>query len=151
METVEDIVSARRAARGRLVVPAVALFVLSLIGAANSVFMMVSPPPPIAAKGLDPETRASVERGRDVAAMAGTPFVLFVYVIALLGPVSMLTLQQRPVAVIGTVAAILPCSCVFVPSLPFAIWALIALYSPVVKRGFALSSLPAVPTSNTPS
>jgi hypothetical protein len=138
----EDISGARRIARRRLIIPAIALFLLSVVGLGNSIVMMVSPPAPIAAQELDPETQASMERGRTVAMMAGSPIVLIIYLVAAVGPVSMLMLQQRPVAIIGTVAAMLPCSFVFVVAIPFGIWALIALSSPVVKLAFAQSTNP---------
>ncbi|MGO8837277.1 MAG: hypothetical protein ACLQAH_13585 [Limisphaerales bacterium] len=62
-----------------------------------------------------------------VAALNG--FVLF-------GAIKMLRLQNHTVAIVASVAAILPCQCCCLFGLPFGIWALVVLNKPEVKSQF---------------
>jgi hypothetical protein len=56
-------------------------------------------------------------------------FVLF-------GALKMLRLQNHGVAVVASVAAMLPCQCCCLLGLPFGIWALVVLNKPEVKSQF---------------
>ena len=62
-----------------------------------------------------------------VAALNG--FVLF-------GAIKMLKLQNRTLATIACIVAMLPCSCCCLFGLPFGIWGLIVLNKPEVKSQF---------------
>jgi hypothetical protein len=62
-----------------------------------------------------------------VAALNG--FVLF-------GAIKLMRLQNRTIATVAAVAAMLPCQCCCVLGLPFGIWALMVLNKPEVKSHF---------------
>jgi hypothetical protein len=62
-----------------------------------------------------------------IAALNG--FVLF-------GALKLLRLQNRSIATVASVAAMLPCQCCCVFGLPFGIWALVVLNKPEVKSQF---------------
>jgi hypothetical protein len=57
-------------------------------------------------------------------------------IIVLAGGVQLARRRTYPLAVLGAVAAMLPCSCGFVLGLPIGIWALVVLWNPQVRAAF---------------
>jgi hypothetical protein len=56
--------------------------------------------------------------------------------LVLFGAIKMLRLQNRTMATVAAVAAMLPCQCCCVLGLPFGIWALVVMNKPEVKSYF---------------
>jgi len=104
------------------------LFTLFTGGAMFHQEMPPNIPPQVAAfiKGMQGPLAGVI----NLVIAAWNGFVLF-------GAIKMLRLQNRTVATVASVAAMLPCQCCCLLGLPFGIWALTVLNKPEVKSHFA--------------
>ena len=128
------------AARSRLMAPAIVLIVLSAIGAILSLFNAVSALTMEAF--VDPNApeflRTIQENTVGPVAAVTQSFFLIVNIFVIFGAISMIRVKTYAIAMAGAIAAMLNMgSCCCVPSLPFAIWALVVLTNTDVKRGFS--------------
>ena len=96
--------------------------------------------PQIQPAGMDDETWASVQRGRDSAPFLQACFfglaVLTVYPIMLIGEMQMMQHRNYSLSIASALLALLPCSLVCIAGLPIGIWALIVLFNPRVRATF---------------
>jgi len=61
---------------------------------------------------------------------------LALYALMIYGAYQMKTLKSYPLAMIGSILAMLPCSCCCIIGLPIGIWAIVVLMKPGVKMAF---------------
>jgi hypothetical protein len=89
---------------------------------------------------LSPEMRDFFEKLDDAVSpqvkLITNLVVVLLNLLALLGAVQMLRLRTYPLAIAGTVAAMIPLGCCCVVQLPVAIWALVVLCRSEVRAAF---------------
>ena len=70
--------------------------------------------------------------------MVNSAFEMLVSAVILIGALKMRTLQSYPLVLTAAVLAVIPCitPCCGIISIPFGVWALIALNKPGVKSQF---------------
>ncbi len=141
----------RSSARSAVAGPAIALMVVSIIALALSLFGLVvnliglgmgGGPGALAGPGggpggpganLDPQVQV-------VLNIAGVVFGMIWWSLILFGAVKMKGLQSRGLAMMANIMALIPCGiqpcCMWIFSLPFGIWGLVALSRPDVKDAF---------------
>jgi hypothetical protein len=92
-------------------------------------------------EGIDDETFASFERGRQAAPFLNccgiSTATLAVYPLVLAGGFKMQQLQTRWLAILAAVLAMAPCSPAMILGIPIGVWSLIVLNDPIVRTAFA--------------
>ena len=110
--------------------------VLALLGTANSLLTMVLPAPRIASTNPDPNIAQAAQRGQEVARAAGSPVVLVLYLVMLVGAAAMIMRQHWGLALTAAIIAMVPCSPGFLIGLPVGVWALVFLNLSGMKESF---------------
>jgi len=91
--------------------------------------------PPLPMFQQDPNFKKNVEAGMKLAPMIGWIFIVM-GLLVIAGAVQMLRRRTYPLAITGSIVAMLPCSPCCVLGLPFGIWSLIVLLKPEVHSLF---------------
>lgn len=137
-------VEAERAhAASRVTGPAIALMVLGVFGIVIYAASLIK----LGVLGLDAVMPAELRKMPEVAAMPqeslvagfvlGVSFSLVVNILLLLGGLSMKNLGSYAMAMVGVIIGLVPCMSPCCPlPLPFAIWALVVMCDPTVRRAF---------------
>ena len=128
------------AAAGRVSGPAIALLIAGVLWTGFATLNWVgsfaqnnAQPPPMFQQ--NPEFKRHFEAGMKAAPLIGWFFIVMGLLI-IAGAVQMLRRRAYPLALTGTIIAMLPCSPCCVLGLPFGIWSLVVLLDPEVKKLF---------------
>lgn len=123
--------------KAKLVGPAVGMIVTAVLSIAYAIVNLVT----TLVLGID---QLGAQMPNDPAVRAALPIILVVMyalflippILVLLGAVSMLRVKSYALAKTGAILSLVPCSCCFLISIPFGIWALIVLNNPQVRSAF---------------
>jgi hypothetical protein len=111
-----------------------ALTLLGSLVLVLGIFFTPDPPPP--PPGMDPQAAQAQRLGFFAGKYVPGPLGVALGFPATVGGVQLARRRTWPVAFLGAIAAMIPCSCGFVLGLPIGIWALVVLVHPAVRASF---------------
>lgn len=112
--------------------------IVTLLGSIGWLFAALAfataPPPPGPAQ--NPDAARAMVVGHYLGQWGPTAIGVPLGVIQTAGGIQLARRRTWPVAVVGAIMALVPCTCGFVVGLPIGIWALVVLFNPAVRAAF---------------